>query len=100
MSIGNIVKLFELVAGEQKIVFISSHLQMLTLASETVCSWMFPFNWHHILIPVLPARLLNYLQAPVPYIMGVHRSYFHSSIMDDAMPTDVNFPYLGCFGGH
>jgi hypothetical protein len=89
MSIANIVKLFELIVSEQKIILISSHLQMLTLASETLCSWLYPFYWHHILIPVLPARLLNYLQAPVPFIVGVHRNYYDKKLMDDAIPSDV-----------
>lgn len=89
MTIPNIIKLFELVISEQKIVLVSSYLQMLTIVSETLCSWLFPFYWHHILIPVLPARLLNYLQAPVPFIIGVHRNYFDKDLMEEAIPHDT-----------
>ncbi|KAI8826732.1 AEX-3 domain-containing protein [Fimicolochytrium jonesii] len=90
LSIANIVTLFEIALSEQKIIFLSSHLSMLTLASESLCLFFFPLSWQHILIPVLPARLMSYLQAPMPYIIGVQREYFTSDMQDEWKPPDVN----------
>lgn len=89
MSLSNIVLLFEMIIAEQKIILVSSHLAMLSLVSECLIIWMFPFYWHHILIPVLPARLLGYLQAPVPYIIGVHRNYVDNTQMGEMGPSDA-----------
>ena len=34
---------------------------------------MYPFNWQHVYVPILPPNLENFLDAPVPYIMGLLR---------------------------
>lgn len=95
MSVDNIVTILELILSESKIIFLSSHLQMLTLTCESFCSWMYPFFWHYILIPLLPARLLNYLQAPVPYMVGVQRNYYNEELLSaDGCPTDVIHKFI------
>ncbi|TPX33374.1 hypothetical protein SmJEL517_g03709 [Synchytrium microbalum] len=88
LSIPHVVSLFELVLAERKIILLSSHLVMLTLAAETLSVLVYPFAWQHIYIPILPARLLSYLQAPMPYIVGVQREYFDAT-GPDAPPSDV-----------
>jgi len=35
---------------------------------------MFPFQWKHTLIPILPLSIVDMLDAPVPYIVGVQPS--------------------------
>ncbi|KAI8800344.1 hypothetical protein BJ742DRAFT_86273 [Cladochytrium replicatum] len=50
---------------------------------------MYPLSWQHILIPVLPAKLLSYLQAPMPYIVGVRRDYFTVERANEWKPTDA-----------
>lgn len=34
---------------------------------------MYPFVWQHVYVPILPPNLENFLDAPVPYIMGLLR---------------------------
>ncbi|KND02343.1 uncharacterized protein SPPG_02814 [Spizellomyces punctatus DAOM BR117] len=90
LSVANIITIFELALAERKIIFLSSHLSMLTLAAETLCLFFFPLFWQHILIPILPARLLSYLQAPMPYIVGVQREYFTPDVQDEWKPPDAH----------
>jgi hypothetical protein len=59
--------------SEGKIIFVSSYLGMLTLASESILYLFFPLYWHGVYIPILPAALMTCLQAPVPYIIGIER---------------------------
>lgn len=40
--------------------------------AETITALMFPFQWQHVYVPILPASLLHFLDAPVPYLMGLH----------------------------
>lgn len=83
-------------------IVVSEHYSLLTIAIETFLSLIFPrkytildirlklkseiVKWQHILIPILPARLMTYLQAPMPYIIGIHSSYRH---LEDP-PRDVS----------
>merc|ERR1719230_2315732 len=32
---------------------------------------LFPMHWQHIFIPVLPESLVDYISAPMPYLIGV-----------------------------
>jgi hypothetical protein len=43
-------------------------------------------SWQHLYIPVLPPHLLQYLQAPMPYLIG---------IPGKLMPTVNSLPELG-----
>lgn len=35
---------------------------------------LYPFEWQHILVPLLPNDLLEYACAPSPYVVGIHTS--------------------------
>ena len=58
----------------------------MTVAAEAITQLMTPFRWHHIYIPILPRELLAFMEAPTPFIVGVHAEYRH--LMDDF--NDVN----------
>jgi len=75
LSIPNIVTLFEYVLGESRIILLSSHTSMLHLVSHALISLIYPLKWSAVFIPILPARLIQALEAPCPYIVGVERRY-------------------------
>lgn len=60
---------------ESRIIFLSSHTSMLYLATRALVDLLFPIQWAGVLIPVLPARLIQALEAPCPYIIGIERRY-------------------------
>ncbi|KAG9070147.1 hypothetical protein KI688_009479 [Linnemannia hyalina] len=60
----------DVMLAEGKVIFLSSHLGMLTLAAESFLYMFFPLYWQGVYIPILPAALMTCLQAPVPYIIG------------------------------
>lgn len=37
---------------------------------------IFPLHWHCPYIPLCPLTLADVLCAPVPFIVGIHSSYF------------------------
>ena len=41
------------------------------LACECISSLLFPFSWAHVYAPILPASMHHFLDAPVPFIMGL-----------------------------
>ncbi|KAK4943634.1 hypothetical protein LTR66_014588 [Elasticomyces elasticus] len=75
LSIPNIVTLLEYTLSEARIILYSSHTAMLHLASAALTSLLYPLKWAGVFIPVLPYRLIQALEAPCPYIVGVERRY-------------------------
>lgn len=44
------------------------------LVAETINCLLFPFAWPHVYVPILPTSLAHFLDAPVPFIMGITRN--------------------------
>lgn len=40
------------------------------VVAEGITSLLFPFVWPHVYVPILPAALDHFLDAPVPFLMG------------------------------
>lgn len=77
----NCIEGFNLLFGKQVPHFLLVYLyvfcfdldyQRLMTVAETITALMFPFQWQHVYVPILPASLLHFLDAPVPYLMGLH----------------------------
>ncbi|KAF1810211.1 DENN-domain-containing protein [Eremomyces bilateralis CBS 781.70] len=83
LSVANVVTLMEYALMESRIILLSSHTSMLHLASAAICSLLYPMKWCGIFIPVLPSRLIQALDAPCPYIVGIERRYESVELPDD-----------------
>ena len=42
------------------------------LVAEGLSSLLFPFSWPHAYVPILPLPLIKFLEAPFPFLMGIH----------------------------
>ena len=67
------VKLVVCVLLEHQVLVFSADCQKLMLVSESVLALIHPFTYPHVYVPILPPLLENFLDAPVPYIMGLVR---------------------------
>ena len=56
---------------------------MLHLASKALVELLYPMTWAGVFIPVLPARLIQALEAPCPYIVGIERRYEKVELPED-----------------
>lgn len=45
---------------------------LLTVVAEALCHLLYPIKWQHVYIPVLPYALVDIVDAPTPYLMGLH----------------------------
>ncbi|KAL2376785.1 hypothetical protein RJZ90_007242 [Blastomyces dermatitidis] len=91
LSISNIIILFEYILVESRIILLSSHAAMLHLASKALVDLLFPFQWTGVFIPILPARLIQALEAPCPYIVGIERRYEKAELpSDDFVLVDLD----------
>lgn len=81
LSVDNILIVFAGMLTERKILFVSDHIHRLAESLEVLTYLLFPFYWRHIYIPVLPKKLVDFVCAPMPFIMGIHRSYIPDELM-------------------
>jgi hypothetical protein len=58
---------------------------LLGTVAEALCSFIFPLHWHHVFIPVLPRSCIEFISAPVPYIMGCDSDFLHGV----SIPVDI-----------
>jgi hypothetical protein len=79
LDINNVMLVFSLALLEKKILLVSSQYSLLTYAAEAIRSLLYPFEWQHVYVPILPDCLIEFVASPTPFIMGVHSSYFRVS---------------------
>ncbi len=92
LSVDNALLLFLAVLLERRVLLRCRQYRMLTLASEGVRQLLyplrcrrhiylflhpgydilFPFRLLNVYIPVMPSELVDYIEAPMPFLMGMH----------------------------
>ncbi|XP_044122329.1 DENN domain-containing protein 4B isoform X5 [Neovison vison] len=70
------VTLLLAVLTERKLLVHSLRPDLLTSVCEALVSMTFPLHWQCPYIPLCPLVLADVLSAPVPFIVGIHSSYF------------------------
>eukprot|EP00049_Salpingoeca_infusionum_P016762 m.347249 g.347249 ORF g.347249 m.347249 type:complete len:1537 (+) comp16144_c0_seq26:211-4821(+) len=91
LSPADIVKLVLGALFEHKLVLVSDKHCLLHAANEAILQLLFPFTYAFVAIPVLPDSLLDFVAAPTPYMMGVHRlSFDRMDTLDDVIVADLD----------
>jgi hypothetical protein len=75
LSLDNILMIFRALLSENKVCFCSSRDAMLVPALETMKVLLFPLVWQGAYIPVLPQHMREFLDAPIPFLVGINRTY-------------------------
>ncbi|XP_050544102.1 DENN domain-containing protein 1B-like [Daktulosphaira vitifoliae] len=70
----NMIIIFASMLFERRIIFTSKKLYRLSSCVQAANAILYPMNWQHIFIPVLPRSLIDYLLAPMPYLIGLPQS--------------------------
>lgn len=89
LSAENVVQAMSFLLTEQRVVLYSEHKARLAAAAEGLSALLFPFCWQHIYIPVLPRKLLEYAQAPVPFLVGVDTGCLARVEIVNALPSSA-----------
>ncbi|XP_052336162.1 DENN domain-containing protein 1B-like isoform X6 [Oncorhynchus keta] len=93
VDVNNMLHLYASMLHERRIIITSSKLSTLTACVHASAAMLFPMNWQHIYIPVLPPHLLDYCCAPMPYLVGVHLSLLErvrSRSLEDVVILNVD----------
>jgi DENN (AEX-3) domain len=75
LSIPNVLVIMGCLLQEIRIVLVSKHYALLGPVSEALLSLLFPLHWQGMYLPILPYNMLEILDAPVPYLVGLHSRY-------------------------
>ncbi|EPY27336.1 hypothetical protein STCU_05802 [Strigomonas culicis] len=70
----NLDDLFSVLADlllEKHIIIVGSNFSVVSTVVMSLQALIAPFDWMHILIPIVPSSLLDVLAAPPPYLVGV-----------------------------
>ncbi|CAH1998637.1 unnamed protein product [Acanthoscelides obtectus] len=86
---------------ERRIIFVSKKLQRLSACAQSANDIIYPMIWQHIFIPVLPMSLIDYLLAPIPFLIGVpeevfkqvHRIEIGDVVILDADTNTIDTPF-------
>jgi len=75
LSVGNIMVVMGLLLQETRVALCSEHYSLLGPVAEALVSLLHPFAWQGLFLPVMPFSMLDILDAPVPFLVGLHSRY-------------------------
>lgn len=92
LSTGNVMVVFACLLSETRVVLCSKYYTLLTPISEALLGLLFPFVWQGCYIPILPYNMLDILDAPFPFLVGVHSRYLreHPNRPDGPVYVDLD----------
>ena len=69
----NIIDVLHCLLLEMRVVLVTKETQDLGPVAQALLDLLMPFQWKHVFVPFLPSSLLAYLDAPVPFLMGLEK---------------------------
>lgn len=74
LSTSKFLCLLSAILSERRVLFVSDDVEVVSAAVVASVAMIYPFKWHHILVPLLPSKLSDYVSAPMPYLIGIRRN--------------------------
>ncbi|CAH8857832.1 unnamed protein product [Trichobilharzia szidati] len=97
LGIHNVILLFTAVLSDQKVLVCSRSLNRLTEACHALTSILYPLKYGHTYVPILPKSLIEFVNAPTPFLYGIHSSYQHLlPDMVDVFVADLDGGSVAC----
>ncbi|XP_068661598.1 uncharacterized protein [Aristolochia californica] len=91
LRLENVLMMFAGALLEKQIMVVCSNLGVLSASVLSIIPLIRPYQWQSLLMPVLPNAMLDFLDAPVPYVVGVkNKSEVQSKLATNVIMVDVN----------
>jgi WD40 repeat protein len=81
---------------ECKILLHSDEVSNLCLVAEVMTALLYPFQWSLPYIPVLPLEMMEFIEAPLSYLLGVpscNISLIDPSVLEDVVVIDLDHDF-------
>jgi WD40 repeat protein len=81
------------VLSECKILLHSYDIAELSMVAEVITTLVYPFAWSLPYIPVLPIGMIEFVEAPLSYLLGTHSNnlkLIEPGALDDTVVFDLN----------
>eukprot|EP00742_Colponemidia_sp_Colp-10_P007715 GILJ01008317.1.p1 GENE.GILJ01008317.1~~GILJ01008317.1.p1 ORF type:complete len:1435 (-),score=186.66 GILJ01008317.1:138-4442(-) len=90
LDLRNVITLFNCILAERQCLLVSERISVLAVVAESLKTLLYPFSWHHVYIPVLPPPLQDFLDSPVPYIIGICGTVDEISVPSEVVTVDLD----------
>ncbi|KAM7513046.1 hypothetical protein LguiB_011921 [Lonicera macranthoides] len=91
LRLEHVLTLFAGALLEKQILVVCSNLGILSAIVLSIIPLIRPYQWQSLLMPILPNDMLDFLDAPVPYIVGVkNKTTDVQSKLTNSILVDVN----------
>lgn len=77
LSADTFLKILYAIMLEKSVIFVSDNLPLLSSATLGMQSFLHPFKWSYVQIPILPRSLVDMVEAPMPFIVGLLKSHLN-----------------------
>jgi hypothetical protein len=95
-----VLNLFAALLAERRVVITATDVSALSAAVHAAAAMLYPLTWQHIFLPVLPASLLDYLSAPMPFLVGLPATLapaMRRLPMEEIVLLDLDTGVIECF---
>eukprot|EP00096_Caligus_rogercresseyi_P016836 TRINITY_DN985_c0_g1_i2.p1 TRINITY_DN985_c0_g1~~TRINITY_DN985_c0_g1_i2.p1 ORF type:complete len:866 (-),score=178.73 TRINITY_DN985_c0_g1_i2:255-2852(-) len=101
VGIHSMLVIFASMLYERRVIIVSKKLSRLSACVQAANSIIYPMQWQHIYIPILSKQLIDYLSAPMPFLIGVPSPIFErakkneigDAVILDADENQVHTPF-------
>ncbi|RWR97303.1 DENN domain-containing protein [Cinnamomum micranthum f. kanehirae] len=104
LSLESVLALFTGALLEKQVLVVCPNLGVLSAIVLSVIPMIRPFQWQSLLLPILPRKMLAFLDAPVPFIVGVQNkpaetkmktsNFVHINVQKDQQVKMWSLPQL------
>ncbi|CAN0556442.1 unnamed protein product, partial [Ectocarpus sp. 12 AP-2014] len=67
----NFLRLWSAILCERRVLLVADKVRTLSCCVHAAMAMLYPFAWQHVFIPLLPTDMLEYVSAPMPFVIGV-----------------------------
>ena len=71
LGVPGLLRVLAALMREQRVIFVSSRWGHVSSCAHAAQTLLYPLQWQHIFIPVLPKSKFSYAAAPMPFVVGV-----------------------------
>ncbi|KAL2238699.1 UNVERIFIED_CONTAM: DENN domain-containing protein 5B [Sesamum indicum] len=90
LSLESVLALVTGILLEKQVVVLCPNLGVLSAVVLSLIPIIRPFEWQSLFLPILPGKMLDFLDAPVPYIVGVqHKLADHQMKTSNLVQVNV-----------